>query len=87
MKRNRIIKAKIEDVNRAIQLAYPGKPYLPVVKYVTVLNDIQYFDVEDFLLYPNTVLPDDIYDYIARVYKTQVKMKAPHKDREQQHLN
>lgn len=87
MKRNRIIKAKIEDVNQAIQLAYPGKPYLPVVKYVTVLNDIQYFDVEDFLLYPSTVLPDDIYDYIASVYETQIKACSSRKRREQRHLN
>lgn len=73
MKRNRIIKAKIEDVNQAIQIAYPGKPYFPVVKYVTVLNDTQYFDIEDFLLYPSTVLPDDIYDYIASVYQKEIK--------------
>lgn len=87
MKRNRIIKAKIEDVNRAIQIAYPGKLYLPVVKYVTVLDDIQYFDVEDILLYPSTVLPDDIYDYIALVYETHVRVKAPRKTREQRRLN
>lgn len=84
MKKKRLIKVEIEHVNRAIQLAYPGKQYLPVVKHITVLNDVQYFDIEDFLLYPDTVLPDDIYDYIATIYEREIKKS---KRNEQRRLN
>lgn len=84
MKKKRLIKVEIEDINRVIQLAYPGKQYLPVVKHITVLNDVHYYDIEDFLLYPDTVLPDDIYDYIATTYEKEIKKS---KRNEQRRIN
>ncbi|XKH51370.1 hypothetical protein LG275_03995 [Chryseomicrobium palamuruense] len=73
MKKKQLIKVEIEDVNRAIEIAYPGKRYIPVIKGVTILNGVQYFDVINFLMYPSTVLPDDVYDYIASVYEREFK--------------
>lgn len=75
MMRKQIVKAEIEDVNHAIRLAYPGKPYLAVISKVTIINDTQYFDVDDFLEYPDKRLSDEIYNYIASVYATQIKRK------------
>lgn len=73
--RKRIVKAEIEDVNRAIRLAYPGKPYFAVIGRIFILDDKQFFDIDDFIEYPDKPLSDDEYNFIASVYRTQIKQK------------
>lgn len=75
MIRKQIVKAELEDVNRAIQLAYPGKPYIALIRKTSFINNTIYFDIDGFIESPNKELSDEIYNYIASVYETQVKRK------------